>query len=159
MGDCLKKAAQLTGIIDGTNWEIFDAIGNLVDGRQAQATSIRASVLQALAADEHVTALGPALKEAQLKAVRLLTTTPKGPDPGPGPGSVPVPTPVPTPVQVPPVTKPPQSQRRVITTQSRQNLTLADAKTLLEKLDQELQPGEDLMLNLSWIVEAGGGTP
>ena len=163
MGDCLKKAAQLTGIIDGTNWEIFDAIGNLVDGRQAQATSIRASVLQALAADEHVTALGPALKEAQLKAVRLLTTTPKGPDPGPGPGSgsvpAPVPTPVATPVQVPPVTKPPQSQRRGITTESRQNLTLADAKTLLAKLDQEIQPGEDLMLNLSWIVEAGGGTP
>ena len=37
MGECLSKAAQLTGIIDGTNWEIFDAIGKLADGRQAQA--------------------------------------------------------------------------------------------------------------------------
>ena len=147
MGECLSKAAQLTGIIDGTNWEIFDAIGKLADDRQAQATSIRASVRQAMEADEHVTSLGPALKEAQLKAVRLLTEAPKPVASGPGPGQV----------QVPPETKPPHSQRRVVATVSRENLTLADAKNLLANLDSQIQQGRDIKLNVSWIVEEGGG--
>jgi hypothetical protein len=151
MGECLSKAAQLTGIIDGTNWEIFDAIGKLVDDRQAQASSIRVSVRQAMEADEHVIALGPALKGAQLKAVRLLTATPKPVEqvPGPGPGLGPK----------PPETKPPQSNRRVVATQSRENLTLADAKTLLANLGQKLQQGRDIKLNVSWIIEEVGGGP
>ena len=149
MGECLSKAAQLTGIIDGTNWEIFDAIGKLVDARHTLATSIRASVRHALEADEHVTALGPALKEAQLKAVRLLTDTPKPTDVAPGPASATR--------QTPPETKPPESKRRVVASESRQNLTLADAKTLLADLDQKLISGQDIKLNVSWIIEAGGG--
>jgi hypothetical protein len=147
MGECLSKAAQLAGIIDGTNWEIFDAIGKLADQRQAQATSIRASVRQAIEADEHVIALGPALKEAQFKAVRLLTEAPKPVEPGPGPGPRPT----------PPETKPPVSKRRVVASESRENLTLSDAKALLANLDQELQQGRDIKLNVSWIIEEGGG--
>ena len=146
MGECLSKAAQLSGIIDGTNWEIFDAIGKLADARQAQATSIRTSVRQALESDEHVTALGPALKEAQLKAVRLLTEAPKAKDHSLGPEPV------------PPETKPPQSKRRIVATESHENLTLAEATTLLASLAQGLQKGQEIRLNVSWIVEDGGGT-
>ncbi len=149
MGECLSKAAQLTGIIEGTNWEIFDAIGKLADARHTLATTIRTSVRQALEADEHVTALGPALKEAQLKAVRLLTETPNPTDAVPGSA--------PTTRQTPPQTKPPESKRRVVASESRQNLTLADAKTLLADLDQQVQSGQDIKLNVSWIIEAGGG--
>jgi hypothetical protein len=149
MGECLANAAQLTGIIDGTNWEIFDAIGMLADYRQAQASAICATVRQAMEADEHVIALGPTLKEAQLKAVRLLTETPKPVDPSPDPGSRPT----------PPEAKPPQSKRRVVATESRENLTLADAKTLLANLDRDLGKGQDIKLNVSWIVEDGGDSP
>ena len=73
MGECLSKASQLLATIESTNWEIFDAIAKLADERQAVAQSIRSSIAQALQSDEHVTSLGPTLKEAQLKAVRLLT--------------------------------------------------------------------------------------
>ncbi len=145
MGECLSKAAQLTGIIDGTNWEIFDAIGKLTDDRQAKAASIRESVRQALEADEHVIALGPALKEAQFKAVRLLTESTKPAEASPGPR--------------PKETKPPKSQRQVIASESRDDLTLADAKTLLGKLAQELQKGQGIKLNVSWIIEEGGDAP
>lgn len=148
MGECLSKAAQLMGILDGTNWEIFDAIGKLDDARETQATSIRAIVRQALEADEHVTALGPALKEAQLKAVRLLTEAKKPPDYGPGPASVPQ--------RTPPATKPPESKLRVVCCELRENLTLADATTLLTDLGQKLENGQDIKLNVSWIIEAGG---
>ena len=149
MGECLTKAAQLTGIIDGTNWEIFDAIGKLADERAAQAISICASIRQAMVADEHVIVLGPALKEAQFKAVRLLTEAPKPVAPSPDPGPRPT----------PPETKPPQSKRRVVASESRDNLTLTDAQTLLADLNHQLQPGRDIKLNVSWIIEEGGGAP
>jgi hypothetical protein len=149
MGECLAKAAQMTGIVEGTNWEIFDAIGKLFDNRRAQATSIRESVRKAMEADEHVTTLGPAMKEAQLKAVRLLTEAPQPVEPGPATGPSPT----------PPETKPPHSRRRVVATESRENLTLADAKTLLASLQQQLRQGQDVKLNMSWIIEEGGGAP
>lgn len=81
MGECLSKASQLLATIESTNWEIFDAIARLADDRQAVAQSIRSSIAQALQSDEHVTSLGPTLKEAQLKAVRLLTQSPPPPVP------------------------------------------------------------------------------
>ena len=73
MGECLSNASQFVATIESTNWEIFDAIAKLADDRQAVAQSIRSSIAHALQSDEHVTSLGPTLKEAQLKAVRLLT--------------------------------------------------------------------------------------
>jgi len=71
----LSKASQLLATIESTNWEIFDAIAKLTDERQAAAQVIRSSITHALQSDEHVTSLGPTLKEAQHKAVRLLTQT------------------------------------------------------------------------------------
>ena len=59
----------------------------------------------------------------------------------------------------PPETKPPQSKRRVVATDSRENLSLADAKSLLASLDQQMQTGQDIKLNISWIIEESGGAP
>ncbi len=67
MGECLSKASQLLATIESTNWEIFDAIAKLVDERQSIAQSIRSSIAQAMQSDEHVTALGPTLKELSSK--------------------------------------------------------------------------------------------
>ena len=148
MGECLRSASRLTGIVDGTNWEIFDAIGKLTDDRKTQAEQIRAAIGKALQVDENVTALGPVLKESQLQAVRLLTETrvPLPPDPD-DEGDAP---------PIPPVIKPPQSKRRVVASDSRDNLSLADAESLLGKLEQEAQKGRSVKLNISWIVEEGG---
>ena len=73
MGECLNKAETLTATLDGTNWEIFEAIAGLTDERKAAANAIRSTVEQALRCDEHVKPLAETLKEAQSKAVRLLT--------------------------------------------------------------------------------------
>ena len=62
MGECRSKAAELEGNLETAGWEIFEAIGKLDDERKATAAEILADVRQALAADEHVTALAPALK-------------------------------------------------------------------------------------------------
>ncbi len=150
MGECYRMGAKLAGIIDGTNWDIFDAIAKISDHRQTKAAEIRDSVQQALKADEHVIALAPALKDAQAKAVRLLTESQKpAPDPEIQPDSA-------RPVQLPDIA-PPTSSRRIVDRATHENLTLVEAKTLLAKLDQELQPGQDVKLNVSWIIEGEGG--
>ena len=41
MGTCLSQAAALGTTLEGTNWEIFEAIGKLSDERQSAAAEIR----------------------------------------------------------------------------------------------------------------------
>ena len=139
MGECRSKAAELNGTLEGTNWEIFEAVGKLTDERKATAEEIRSSVEQALRSDEHVIQLGPALKGAQSKAVRLLTNPP-----------VTEPTPDPTP-------KPkPTPRKRVVGKDSKEGLGISEAKDLLSDLAQGLREGQDIRLNVSWIIEEGG---
>ena len=139
MGECFGKAAALSGTIQTANWEIFEAIGKLTDERKQAADEIRASVEQALAADEHAIELAPALSAAQSKAVLLLTK----------------PTIVPTPTPESPKPEP-TPKRSVVGQGSEKNLGMTAAKDLLSGLDQELREGQDIRLNVSWIIEEGG---
>jgi hypothetical protein len=142
MGECLTKAAELNGTIEGTNWEVFDAVSKLTDDRRTAAAAIRDSVIEAMRSDEHVVQLGPALKTAQSKALRLLT---QSPDPGPGPGPGPGPTPDPE----------PKPGKRVVTQGSRDNLNLAATKDLVAGLEREVKPNQDIRVNINWIIEEG----
>ena len=124
MGECRSKAAELEGNLETAGWEIFEAIGKLDDERKATAAEILAEVRQALAADEHVTALAPALKGAHARAVRLLTK------------------PVPPPSEAarrhcrpsicrrptPPVTPPQPQGKKIVGQGAKQDLALADAR-------------------------------
>ena len=136
MGECLMKAAELNGTIEGTNWEVFDAVGKLTDERKSAADAIRKSVVESLQSDEHVVQLGPVLKTAQSKALRLLT---QSPDPGPGP------TPDPE----------PKLGKRLVDKGSRDNLDVAATKDLVTGLERELRPNQDIRVNVSWIIEEG----
>jgi len=138
MGECLSKATELAERLDATDWEIFDATTRLTDERKAAADGIRRSICQALASDEHVTALAPALKGAQARAVRLLTA----------------PTPVTAPkVEPPPVPRPGRTMLRQGT---EQHLTLHAAQDLIIRLAHELPAGQDIHFNIGWVIEEGG---
>jgi hypothetical protein len=161
MGECLSKSSQLLATIESTNWEIFDAIAKLADDRQTVAQSIRSSIAQALQSDEHVTSLGPTLKEAQLKAVRLLTQTP------PPPVQVPVPAVTPpvagvASVTLPGVTTPPVSKptatKKILESETRSDLTLSELKRIVSDLEQKYTGKQVIKFNASWIVEENGGT-
>jgi len=154
MGECRSKAAELEGNLETAGWEIFEAIGKLGDERKVTAAEILADVRKALAADEHVTALAPALKGAHASAVRLLTK--------------PVPPPPKPPVVVPPVdlpptptppAKPPLPQGKKIVGQgAKQDLALADARQVLADLDGQVKPGQTARVNLNWVIEEGGAS-
>ena len=140
MGECAEKAAELEGNLETAGWEIFEAIGKLDDERKAAAAEILTEVRQALAADEHVTALAPALKGTHARAVRLLTK--------------PVPPPPQPPVVQPPVTPAPVRRhrrhlrgpraRRSSARDTKQNLSMADARRVLSEVEDRSSRGKPL---------------
>ncbi len=151
MGECIAKAAELEGNLETAGWEVFEAIGKLEDERKTTAVEILTEVRQALAADEHVTALAPALKGAHARAVRLLTR-PVAPPPTPAPPIYPPKPPVQPPVQ-PPVKPPVSKGKRVIDEGAEQNLPLSAARQVLDDLEGRIKPSQTARINVSWVVE------
>lgn len=133
MGECLSKAAQLSGTIEGANWEIFEAIGKLTDDRKAKAEEALESVRQALISDEHVISLGPALKAAQSQAVRLLTKI--------------TPPPPPTPPA------PPRPGTRLVDQGTADFTDVDAARQKLEAIEGEITAKRQIKLTVSWRIE------
>ncbi|MGB7087695.1 MAG: hypothetical protein WBD47_19205, partial [Phormidesmis sp.] len=108
MSECLKKAATLTGNLQGISWDIVEGIRALTGERQSKADTILNTLTQALTSDEHVIELRLQLQQCQSQAVRLLTQQqPVVPPVSPPPVSPPVtPPPVSPPVTPPPVSPP-----------------------------------------------------
>ena len=129
MGECVKKAGLLLGVLESTNWEIFEAITKLDGEKKSQADAILSSVVEALRCDEHVRTIGPTLGDAQSRALKLLTEI----------GS--------------------SSQSRVQTGRKvvdKGSLEFQSAVQALEKLDQLaslMREGRSLHLTLAWRVE------
>jgi hypothetical protein len=130
MGECVEKAAELEGNLETAGWEIFEAIGKLDDERKATADAILADVRQALAADEHVMALAPALKGAHARAVRLLTK--------------------PTP--------PPPRGPEVVDQGETRDMTLTPAQEMLCNLGRRVKEGQSVEVSVNWVIKKGGGS-
>jgi hypothetical protein len=97
MGESLKKAGDMSTVLENTSWELFDKIAQLPRERAPQASTIIERVKQALRRDEHVVEIKGALKEAQSAALELLTSLVEV-------------TPPPPAVVHPPVARPPAPQ-------------------------------------------------
>ncbi|MCM1984071.1 phage resistance protein [Lyngbya confervoides] len=148
MAECLKESATLTGTLEGISWDIFQGIRDLTDDRQVEAKKILESLGQALRSDEHVMSLGAQLKQSQSQAVRLLAKQP------------PI---VPTRKKSanPPAIEPPGKETKTnqklsiqtIAEESQSNIGLHEAQTLLSQLGKDLKPGQNIRLNVSWIIE------
>lgn len=85
VGASFKKAGDVVDSLGRVKWEILEAVLKLDDERQTAAQAIWTSAKQAFQADELAIALGPALSDAESRAVRLLADMPK-PKPKPKPG-------------------------------------------------------------------------
>jgi hypothetical protein len=157
MADCLAKATVLHTVLEEASWDIFESIGTLADDRQTKAAAIHKSIEAALLSDEHVLPLSAELKTARLKAVRLLTQPipqplkpPPDPEPPPtDPGSTA------KPLVIPPITTPTKAPVRQ---GAQENLDLAAAQALLVNLQQTLKKGDNIQVNISWIIAPKGTT-
>jgi hypothetical protein len=145
MGTVLEKAGELAATLDAFNWEILDAVGRLTDERRAGATEVNRLVREALVADEQAVPLAPALKEAQSKAVRLLTH------------QLPKPPAVAPPIVTTPVQSPAGSPSRNVRQGEKADLSLADARRELDLLEKEVKVGKSVTVSLAWQVIEGGG--
>lgn len=151
MGTALKQATTMAAMLEAFNWEILDAVRQLSDERRSGAAEVDAIVREALTADEHAVPLGPALKEAQSKAVRLLAKQPPQP---PGPQVAPLV--ITKPVQ-PPAAGPGRQPR--IRQGEKANLSVADAQKQLEQLSKEVQSGRAVTVSMAWQIIDGEGAP
>ena len=161
MGECLGKAAQLTGIIDAANWDIFDAIGELSEAFRARADAIRDSVGEALVSDEHVVALSPILKQAQAQALRLITDATKV-DVAPvsktsSPSDTASEIGQTGPPTAPPKISKPEPGRRVVDQGSKADVDLDAAEEIVRGWRQSLKDGQSIRISISWIIEEGEG--
>ncbi len=145
MGTAIKHAAELAERLDAADWDLFEALGRLADARKGQAQEIRESIRAALSADEHAVPLGPSLKEAQARAVRLLTVQPPPPPPSDARED-----------RKPP---PPPPGWRLVEQDRRSDLALEAAKDLLRQVESRLKKGQRAHLNMEWRIEEQSSGP
>lgn len=146
MGECVGKAAELEGNFDTAGWQTFELVRKLPEEHQATAKKILSELEDALASDEHAIELAPALKSAQAQSMRLLEKLVEVKPPVTKPGVAP-----------PPIKPPVKQEKKVVEQDSRENLTLQAAKSELDSLDSRLGPDQSVRINVSWVIEEGGG--
>ena len=133
MGGCVGKGAELLGHLEGTNWEIFDAIAGLTDDRRSTADEIRREIAEALKSDEHAVQLTPALRGAQSRAVQLLTKAVRE--------------------KQRETTRKPSSGKRIVDEGSECGLTLSQAEALLARIRSKTAESCSTELTVSWHIE------
>jgi hypothetical protein len=142
MGTSLKKARLLVDVLNGTKWNLFDAIKKL-DGRRGEAARLILSDLEdALSKDEYAIALAPVLASLEGKAAQLLADipSPAGPQPGKaGPDAPPAPPPA-------------KAGAIKIDGGSESVVTRSEFVELAERIEQHLEKDESARLRINWEV-------
>ena len=158
-GRSMGQAQTVADALNSARWDIFDAVKDLRDHRQAAAASIVTRLTEALASEEHVIPLKSKLEELDRDAVRLLTIAapvpppvgPQTPPPGPGPGPAPLP-----PIAVPPPdggTGTPSAAPVLVEEAQKMDLDTEAAATVLKTLQERLEGDHELELSLTWRLQ------
>jgi hypothetical protein len=132
MAGTMARASELDEALRTFPDPIFTALRALDDERKAAAQQILDALREALASDEHAVALRAKLSDLQNRALALLTrpTTraARPPSPTPTPGA------------------------RLIREGRRDNLDRADAHTVLQEIERELEGDERKRLSIVWTI-------
>ncbi|MEA3641939.1 MAG: phage resistance protein [Lamprobacter sp.] len=129
LGRSIISATRVSNALTDNNWELLKAVWNTGEGLR-----IKRAVADALAADELVTSLADALKQAQQDATRLIQR--------------------PEPAIVPPIDPPPPPEpskdKRVLKEDRRQGLSANEARRVLSEIEPLL--GEGVTLDISYQI-------
>ncbi|MBF0108908.1 MAG: phage resistance protein [Magnetococcales bacterium] len=140
LGKSLKKAADVLASLNGAEWDILEVAWGLTDERQTLARANRAKVIDALSRDELVVSLGAVLREARNEAVRLLGLPAK-------------PRPPVSPPEPPMVIPSGPRGRRIFATVSRQGVARAEAKRVLQGIEQQLDQHPHASMTIEVRIE------
>lgn len=133
----IKSAQSVSQTIEENNWELLEGIWALGD---AESQGIQRKVCDALAADELVTSLSSALRQAQSEATAILTRQ--------------KPTPPPPPSVSPDPVKPVVTRgRKVVRQETKNDMKAIEARRLLKELETQLQEGDTLSVSFTVVRE------
>lgn len=154
VGRSMGQAQNVADALNNARWNIFDAMRDLQDHRQAAAASILSRLTEVLGSEEHVIPLKPRLEELDRDAVRLLTIAAPVPF-GASPVSMPtVPVPAPfTGAGVPP------TMPVFVEEAQKVDLDTEAAASVLKTLQERLQSDHELELSLSWRLQRRSSQP
>lgn len=139
MGTHLKKAGALVEALSHVKWDLLEGVRKLTDHRQQAAEAIWENVKATFQKDEYAVALAPMLREAEKRAVKLLTDIPEPVSP-PATPQPPVPE------------KPKQPSYKVIARGVREGLTETELDELVEEIRSGLNTDAAARLNITWGV-------
>lgn len=136
LGRSIISATRVSNALADNNWDLLRAVWDAGEGAR-----IKRAVADALAADELVTSLADALKQAQLEATRLIQRPPVI-DPPSDPSKPPL--------------GPPMSpkHKRVLKQDSRQALDVSEARRVLKEIESSLAQG--VTLDISYQILGNG---
>ena len=123
----IKSAASVTQSIEDNNWELLRSVWSTTDAGKG----IKQRVCDALNADELVTSLAPALRQAQADATSIITQNIPPAQPNPDDGGKP-------------------AGETIIKRGQKLGLTSGQAKTLFTEIEKELK--EDCTLDVSYTI-------
>jgi len=159
VGRSIGQAQNVADALNDAKWNIFDAMRDLQDHRQAAAASILSRLTEALGSEEHVIPLKPKLEELDRDAVRLLTVAATPPIPLTPPVVSPPLMPVaPVPLSFTGTGVPPAAPVLVEEAQ-KVDLDTEAAASVLKTLQDRLQNDHELELSLSWRLSRRSSQP
>lgn len=135
LGTSISKAGQQLHAITNTKWKLLESIGGLEGGLRDSAEAILAKLREAFACDELAMALDQALKKAEDDAARLLASL-----------STAVSTKADGFSEQPATSATPQKAA----THKKTDLTLHQAKSLIDDLERSSRDDDSLRLDISW---------
>ena len=138
------QADKTLEAIRGTRLDMVQRLGAVQDDRRAAVESLNRDLAEALAADEHLTALAPVLKDIESRAVRLLTEvappiSPPSTPPEPGPE--------------PPQPVPPTKRVERISSGQLPPASLDEAEAKIAEIRQQAVEGDLVRIAITWTID------
>jgi len=152
MGKSLTSSREVVAALDGNDWQLFDALGEITDGRRTAAAEILAELRDTLRADEVAQPLVAKLGSCRTRALALLTRPAAMPA-----GAVPTAKPPPRTPNPAPGSQGEEAQRASdgaakFGSGSAGGLDRERLAELAQTLGDELAADEHLRLDISWRV-------
>ena len=131
--------------MENFKWTLVEAIEHLTDHRQEEAKTIWDSLRESFQKDEYAIALGPALREIESKAAKLLADTART---QPGTGQSPRKEEGTTAA----LSTPKVPGARLLAGDSRTGLSADEVEKLFSEIRQKLKDNPAARLNVTWEV-------
>ena len=152
MGTVFKRAAKLSDVIDRMQVDLLKAVQEIPEPYYSQAAAVLDRLQDALCQDEHVTSLGPVVRDTEQAVIGVLREAAQKPkSPGEGPTSPPEhPT-----TQAPGDAGTEQDGQGMVTqpVTGRERTRTTEVEDVLARIREEAEQSPDAWIEVTWRIE------